>query len=542
MKKYKDCQYPFRVIFLPTYIAITMCLGIFIGQNMVSSIHFNDDITKEVSKFKQIISYIENDYVNEVNMPQLLEKTTKNLLKGLDPHTTYIEYKTAKLMRSQLQGNYEGIGIEFIIFDDTVYVFNVLKNGPSETIGLKLGDKIIKVDDMLISSFMGVTNENIIELLRGPFGTSVSIYVQRKGHDKLIKFDVSRDIIPQYSIDAHYMVDDEVGYIKIDRLTNITYQEFKESLRQLQEQGMKKMIIDLTDNPGGYLQIAVDLIDELLSDRQLIVYTHGKEKKYSEKYYSHIKGDFETGYLVIMIDENSASAAEVIAGALQDHDRALIVGRRSFGKGLVQYPFHLSDGSELRLTISKYYTPSGRCIQRPFDKGFSNYYAESHQRYLTKEMYVSDSIKYDSSLIFKTDKGRTVYGGGGITPDVFVPLDTTYKSEYLRNLIKTASIEEYILKYFQDFEEELEQLTYQEFKTFFSITDKMLDDLKQIGANNRLAFNVIEFDRSKKHIKLLIKAHLARLKWGDKFFYLTMNEQNEIFQIAYSSILKETQK
>ncbi len=522
-----------KAITLPLYIAITLCIGVFIGANMVGSTTSNSSsISKSLSKFRQVLMHIENDYVDEVNSDDLVESAISNMLEELDPHTSYIPARDLELIQSRLEGNYEGIGIEFNIFKDTIHVVTPLSGGPSQKLGIRAGDKIIKVDGEVVAG-IGITNQKVVETLRGPGGSEVTVSIKRKGEKELMDFTIERDVIPQYSVDVSYMVDEKIGYIKIARFANSTYLEFKEALLKLQDQGMEKLVLDLTGNPGGYLNRAVQIADEFLSGRQMIVYTDGKEKRYIEEHHSGDEGDFEKGSLVIMVDEGSASASEIVAGAIQDHDRGLIVGRRSFGKGLVQLPIDLNDGSELRLTISRYYTPSGRSIQKQYTEGnLDEYYREAYERYTNGELYTSDSIKFIDSLAFKTDKGRIVYGGGGITPDAFVPLDTTQNTRYLNRLFSTNSIQEYTVKYAQENRDKLLDMEFKAFKTYFEVSDDMLKDLIVVAEGNNLKFNEKEFNRSKKLLKQLTKAYIARGVWDNEGFYPIFNEQDEIFMKA----------
>jgi len=519
-----------QAIRLPLYIAITLCIGVLIGANMAGSTSApTSDFMNSLNKFRQVLTHIENDYVDEVDSEKLVESAISNMLEELDPHTSYIPAKELELIQSRLEGNYEGIGIEFNIFKDTIRVVSPLSGGPSEKLGIRAGDKIVKVDDETVAG-IGITNQKVVELLRGPGGSEVTISIKRKGENDLIDFTIERDVIPQYSVDVSYMVDDEIGYIKIARFANSTYLEFKEALFKLKDQGMNKLVIDLTGNPGGYLNRAVEIADEFLSGRQMIVYTDGKEKRYVEEHFSGEEGDFEVGSLVIMMDEGSASASEIVAGAVQDHDRGLIVGRRSFGKGLVQLPIDLNDGSELRLTISRYYTPSGRSIQKMYTSGdLDDYYMEAYNRFENGEVYSSDSIKFDDSLSYKTDKGRIVYGGGGIAPDYFVALDTTQNTRYLNRLFNTNSLQEYTVNYAETNMDRLAEMGFESFYNSFEVTEAMLQDLVATGEANGLSLNEKEFNRSKQLLKQLTKAYIARGIWENDGFYPIFNQQDEIF-------------
>lgn len=518
---------------LPLYIAITLSVGVFIGANMAgSSTTPTTDFKNSLNKFRQVLTHIENDYVDDVDSDVLVESAITNMLEELDPHTSYIPAKELELIQSRLQGNYEGIGVEFNIFKDTIQVVTPLSGGPSQKLGIRAGDKIIRVDGDVVAG-IGINNQRVIELLRGPGGSEVTVGILRDGEDELIDFTIIRDVIPQYSVDVSYMVDDEIGYIKVARFANSTYLEFKEALLTLKDQGMKKLVIDLTGNPGGYLNRAVQIADELLAGRQMIVYTDGKEKRYVEEHYSGEAGDFEVGSLVIMMDEGSASASEIVAGAVQDHDRGLIVGRRSFGKGLVQMPIDLNDGSELRLTISRYYTPSGRSIQKTYQGGnLEDYYMEAYERFENGELYSQDSIKVNDTLAFTTDKGRIVYGGGGITPDFFVSLDTAENSRYLNRLFSTNSLQEYTVTYSQDNRDELVAMGLDAYRSSFEVSDEMLDALVATAVGNKLPFKENEFNRSKEMIKLLTKAYIARGIWDNQGFYPIFNEQDEIYNRA----------
>jgi len=521
-----------NAIRLPLYIAMAIAIGIFIGANMADGSGSADNLYKSVYKFRQVLSHIQNDYVDEVDTEELSETAITEMLAKLDPHSVYIPAKDLEITQSQLEGNFEGIGIEFNIFKDTIHVVSPLSGGPSEALGIMPGDQIIKVDGENVAG-IGMTNRKVIEMLRGERGSKVEVEIKRNGIKELIPYSITRDVIPQYSVDVSYMVDDEVGYIKISRFAATTYMEFKEALAKLQNAGMKKLIIDLAGNPGGYMEPAVKLADELLSGNQLIVYTKGKEVRHNAEYFSQVKGDFETGPVIVLVNEGSASASEIVSGALQDHDRALIVGRRSFGKGLVQMPITLNDGSAMRLTISRYYTPSGRCIQKPYESGdFEDYQMEYYERFQNGEIYSKDSIKVNDSLTFKTDKGRTVYGGGGITPDYFVPLDTTTNSRYLTRLFNSNSVAEFSLKYADENRDKLEKISFSDYKKNFEITDDILDQLKAVGEQNGVKFNKSDFEKSKPALKDYTKAFIARNIWKNEGFYPIFNQQNEIYQKA----------
>jgi carboxyl-terminal processing protease len=517
---------------LPLYIGLAIAVGIFIGANMAGgSTSGGDKIYASFQKFRQVISHIENDYVDEVDTDKLVESAVEEMLGKLDPHSVYISKEDLEISQSQLQGKFEGIGIEFNIFKDTINVVSPLSGGPSEALGIRPGDKIIKVDGENVAG-TSITNREVISKLRGEKGSEVEVLIKRKGEIELMYYTIERDVIPQFSVDVAYMAADDIGYIKINRFSATTYDEFQTSLKMLKSQGMEKLILDLTSNPGGYMDPAVKIADEFLKDDQMIVYTKGKESRHNTQYVSKRKGEFEEGPIVVLIDEGSASASEIVSGALQDHDRAIVVGRRSFGKGLVQLPIALSDGSAMRLTISRYYTPSGRSIQKPYDAGLQDYQLEYYDRFKSGEMYSADSIKFNDSLIFKTDAGRNVYGGGGIMPDYFVPLDTAGSSRLLSRLFNSNSMSEFCLKYYNDNKKELDNISYKDYRASFEVTDTILQNLLQVGKENGVDSNEKEFIKSTPLLKIYTKAYIARNIWQNDGFFPIFNEQNEILNKA----------
>ncbi|WP_028981514.1 S41 family peptidase [Sporocytophaga myxococcoides] len=521
----------------PIFLALAVICGIFIGAVMNSDGSKNN-ITQSFKRYYEILNYVENDYVDTVNMDELVDFSIVKMLEKLDPHTAYIPKKDIDIARSQLEGDFEGIGIEFNIIKDTIYVVAPISGGPSEAVGLMAGDKIVKVDDKSVAG-AGITNGDVFSKLRGPKGTKVKVTIVRKNAKKPLDFVITRDKIPTYSVDVSYMVDQTTGYIKVSRFSANTYTEFKQALTGLKAKGMKQLIIDLKDNPGGYMDRATRIVDELLDDRKLIVYTDGKDPRYDSRIEAYMNGDFEKGPVIVLINEGSASASEIVSGALQDNDRALIVGRRSFGKGLVQMPIPLSDGSELRLTISRYYTPSGRSIQKPYDKNNTDdYSSDLLKRYQHGEFFHADSIKFNDSLKYKTTKGRYVYGGGGIMPDIFVPRDTTAFTTYLVELFNKNIIREYTLDYFSNNKEELQKMTFEEFKKSFTVTDKMLKEVVDLATRSGVKYKESDFNKSRNMLKNNIKAYIGRSVWGNSGFYPIINETDEI----YLSALKQWDK
>ncbi len=516
---------------LPLFIALAVICGVLIGAGTANKEGVGN-ISGSYMRFLEVINYIDKDYVDTVNVDELVDYSITQMLENLDPHTAYIPKKDVDIARSQLEGDFEGIGIEFNIIKDTIYVVAPISGGPSEQVGLQAGDKIIKVDGELIAG-KTITNNDVFKKLRGNKGTKVVVSIKRRGATSLIDYTIVRDKIPTYSVDAFYMIDDKTGYIKVNRFAANTYEEFSTALQELKKAGMTQLILDLKDNPGGYMDKAIKMADDFISDNHLIVYTDGKDKKYDSRHNSSKFGDFEKGALIVLINEGSASASEIVSGALQDNDRALVVGRRSFGKGLVQMPIPLTDGSELRLTISRYYTPSGRSIQKPYDsKHTEDYATELTKRFEKGEYFHADSIKFVDSLKFKTVHGRVVYGGGGIMPDYFVPRDTTAFTPYLVDLFNQNAIREYTLNYYSTNKAILSKMDYADYKNNFHVTEKMLSELKALATKSGVKHNEKEYNISKAYIRLNVKAYIARSVWGTKGFYPIYNETDEIYREA----------
>jgi carboxyl-terminal processing protease len=516
---------------MPLILTLGLAAGIFIGATVVENEPGERSFLSGIMKFREVITYIDKAYVDEVNTDELVETAIVKMLEKLDPHTVYIPKKEAELSNVELKGEFEGIGIEFNILKDTIYVVAPISGGPSEKVGLMAGDKIVTVDGETVAG-IGINNNMVFDLLRGPKGTKVTVGVKRRSSKDLLNFTIVRDKIPRTSVDAGYMIDQEIGYIKVSRFAATTYDEFMEQLTRLKNEGMKKLILDLQGNPGGYMDRAINIADEFLKDNVLIVSQSGKEKRYNAEYRAYRKGLFEDGVVIVLIDEGSASGSEIVAGALQDNDRALIVGRRSFGKGLVQSPITLSDGSELRLTISRYYTPTGRSIQKPYEEGLSEYQEDQRRRFEHGEFFHADSIKFNDSLVYKTKKGRPVYGGGGIMPDFFVPLDTSYSSSYYMKLFYSNALREYTLSYYEQNKKTLDKMQFADYRKNFVVNEKMLNDLIKLAESADVPFDSDGFERSKDLIKTIIKAQIARSVWKNEGYFPIINETNEILQQA----------
>ncbi|MBL4593049.1 MAG: PDZ domain-containing protein, partial [Flavobacteriales bacterium] len=512
-------------------------LPILISQ-VGSSQYIQSDASK---KFDALLQYVNYAYVDSTDDNKLVENAIVAVLKELDPHSVYIPKEELKKMNEPLVGNFEGVGIQFNILHDTLVVVSPISGGPSEKVGLRAGDKIIEVDGENIAG-IGLQNSDVQKKLRGKKGTKVNVGIKRRSIKEILNFTITRDKIPIYSVDASYMAAPEIGYIKISRFAKNTIYEFRESLARLKSQNMKHLIIDLRGNGGGYLKTAIQLADEVLDDKKLIVYTEGN-KNPKQEYYTTTRGGFEKGKLVVLIDEGSASASEIVSGAIQDYDRGLIVGRRSFGKGLVQKPFSLPDGSAIRLTVARYHTPSGRCIQRPYDNGKEEYYKEFSRRFENGEYMNEDSIALPDSLQFKTlNSKRTVYGGGGIMPDVFVPIDTTMSSDYFGKVNRKGLLNEFALTYMDSHRKEL-QAKYNDiasFKESFNAEEEVLNDFIAYATKNDVEKNEEQINTSKKLIVIRLKALIARNLWDTSAYFQIANDLNDSYLKAIEEINSNT--
>lgn len=481
-------------------------------------------------------------YVDEVNEDELVEEAITSMLEKLDPHSTYTNAEEAKKMNEPLQGEFEGIGIQFQMMEDTLLVVQPVSGGPSEKVGILAGDRITAVEDTLIAG-VKMSTEDIMSRLRGPKGSIVRLTVIRRGLDEPLYFDVKRDKIPIYSLDASYMATPTTGYIRLNRFGANTVEEFQTALSKLQKEGMKNLILDLQGNGGGYLNAAIDLANEFLPQKSLIVYTEGKASKRSN-FYAKGNGNFQEGKLVVLVDEYSASASEIVSGAIQDWDRGTIVGRRTFGKGLVQRPIDLPDGSMIRLTIARYYTPSGRCIQKPYEQGEGEAYdKELAERLAHGELMHADSIHLPDSLMFKTKQlGRTVYGGGGIMPDYFVPIDTTLYSDYHRDLVAKGVVIKTTLNYIEKNRKALTKnyRKFEEFNKKFEVGEELLAELRKEGEKSGVPFNEAQYTLSLPRIKTQLKALIARDIWEMNEYYQVMNQTDNVVQQALEIIEKES--
>lgn len=488
---------------------------------------------------------ITNLYVDKVDEDKLVEEAIIKMLAQLDPHSTYNNAEEVKKMNEPLQGNFEGIGVQFQMIEDTLLVIQPVSNGPSEKAGILAGDRIVAVNDSAIAG-VKMSTEDIMSRLRGPKDSEVKLTIVRRGVDDQLYFTVKRDKIPILSLDASYMIQPKTGYIRINRFGATTAEEFAEALKSLQKKGMKDLILDLQGNGGGYLNAAIDLANEFLKQKELIVYTEGRAARRSD-FFAKGTGNFKNGRLIILVDEYSASASEIVTGAIQDWDRGVVVGRRTFGKGLVQRPIDLPDGSMIRLTIARYYTPSGRCIQKPYDSTANldgrltgensqdKYNQELIDRFNHGEMIHADSIHFADSLKAQTKRmGRTVYGGGGIMPDFFVPIDTTQYTDYHRNLVAKGVVIKATTDYIEKHRKEL-QNKYKKFEAFnekFEIDDNFLAEIRTLADKEKIKFDEKQYNQSLPLIKTQLKALIARDLWDMNEYFQVMNSTNQSVQQA----------
>jgi carboxyl-terminal processing protease len=527
--------------FQPLWVAVLLIAGIFIGKYAVTDIHPTHE-SSVANRVAEILHYIEKDYVDTVDTEYLVEQGIQQMLEKLDPHTVFIPPKEISMAHAQLEGNFEGVGIEFYIYKDSIVVASPIADGPSAKAGIEAGDKIVMVDSVMMAG-VGITSNDVFKKLRGPQGSPVKVSVKRPEQKQLLFFTIIRGKIPTSSLDAAYMEQDSVGYIKISRFSETTFNDFHSQLIKLKDEGMKNLILDLRDNPGGYLDMATKMADQFLPEGNLIVYTQGKNSKANIKQYASSIGDFEVGNLVVLINQGSASASEIVAGAIQDNDRGLVVGSRSFGKGLVQRPIELSNGAELRLTTSRYYTPSGRCIQKPYDSEHPEEYGmELSKRYQHGEYFNADSIQFADSLKFKTKKGRTVYGGGGIMPDFFVPHDTSEYTTYALNLLNDNFMRTYLLEYYATHKLLLQKLNLEKLANGNSLTEKITQDLLKKADKNGIAFRNKDYQKSKRLIHASVRAYLAKYIFGASAYYQVLNKTDKTFQKAISTLHSDRAK
>ena len=530
--------------FLPLFFALVLIIGIFVGirlnrnsqQNQLLQLFSNEK--NNTNKLDELLDYVLREYVDTLNRDSLTDVTIETLLGNLDPHSAYIPASDLQATNEPLNGNFEGIGIEFNLLRDTIYVVTAIPGGPSEKAGLKSGDKIIFVDGKKVAG-VNITNEMVFKNLKGKGGTIVKIGVLRYGTSTIEYFKITRGKIPIFSVDAAYMMDSITGFIKISRFASTTYKEFDDALSKLEKIGMKQLVLDLRGNPGGFLDAAIDISDEFLPKGKMIVYTQGKNRPRQNSIASE-KGRFEKQKLAILIDENSASASEIVAGAVQDNDRGVIIGRRSFGKGLVQEQTEFKDGSAIRLTIARYFTPSGRCIQKPYENGrIEDYYQDEMERYDNGELVNADSVKLNKKLKYTTPAGKVVYGGGGIMPDYFIPIDTTKVSRYISELLYKNLINDFALEYVNKNRAQLKYTNAKEFNQQFKVNTPLINELKSYANKNNIKSSASDLGKGLDLLSTHLKAYIAKDIFNQEAWFFVKNANDDACKKALLMLSKK---
>lgn len=527
----RSAPFPIHVL---TLVSFTVLLATASAQDQTGA---------AASKLESLLYHIDRMYVDEVNKDELVEAAIVRMLEQLDPHSVYIPKEELEEVNEPLKGNFDGIGVQFNLVRDTIYVVDAIAGGPSERLGIRSGDRIITINDTVVAG-VGFRNSDVMSRLRGRKGTKVKVGIQRRAEPDLLEFVITRDKIPIFSVEAAYMATPKVGYIKVSRFSATTMKEFRSKLGELRSAGMQDLILDLQGNGGGYLRTAIEMADEFLGDRRLIVYTEGRNAPRDETFATK-EGGFEKGRLVVLVDEGSASASEIVSGAVQDWDRGLIVGRRSFGKGLVQRPVMLPDGSAVRLTISRYFTPSGRCIQKSYEEGVEAYQREKNQRLLAGELTSADSLHPADTVKYYTMNKRVVYGGGGISPDIFVPIDTSQSSNYFGQLVRRGALNTFALQYVDQHRSELLRAhpDARHFLGSFMVTDDLRKDLVAHGAREGIEPDENGIARSLELLDTRLKALIARDLWDTSAYWMVINAENPVdrsFQRALDALTDNT--
>ena len=524
-------------IWLPFLLAIVMAGGILIGTKLQKAplIHITTEPSETETlegsngQIEELIRYIEARYVDEVNREELVEHAINSVLEQLDPHSNYISASQLKDVNEVLEGNFEGVGIEFLIVEDTILVVAPLSGGPSEAVGIMAGDKIVMIEDSIVAG-KPIENQDVIKLLKGPKDSKVRVGIKRIGEKDLIEFVIKRDEIPINSVDVSYMLDNQTGYVKISRFSSTTYREFMEGVEDLVEnQEMKHLVIDLRQNPGGYLKEATNMLSQLFDKKgELLVYTEGRSTNKNE-YKSTGKPFFDIDNVSVLIDEGSASASEILAGAVQDLDRGLVIGRRSFGKGLVQEQYNLRDGAALRLTVARYFTPSGRSIQKPYGVN-TDYDADVAKRFESGELVEGDSVLRGDSTIFYTSEGRLVFGGGGITPDIFVPIDTLLYDDYYISL--RQYLPQFVYRYVENNRQDIPTEELKLFNSQFDVDDQLIEEYNDYAVSKGFKLDEEAFQKIKAPFKRLLKARIARQLFKEEGFFYIWNQDDPAVQEA----------
>jgi len=527
----KSSRHP---IWLPLAIAVAVVVGIFLGSHFASV----RPVADNDRKLNAILNLIAQDYVDTTNLNDLIELSIPDILSNLDPHTSYFSAEELKAATEDLNGSFSGIGISFVMVNDTIGVVEVIPGGPSEKVGIMAGDRIVTIDDS-VATGEKMTNGAVMKRLRGAKGSKVKLGIQRQNTSKTLTFTVTRGDIPINTVDAAYMIDKNTGYIKVNQFGRHTYDEFITAMASLAEEGAKRYMIDLRGNGGGFMEMAVLMVNEFLPANQPIVFTKGRYKRDDSEVWSDGNGSFQDAEVAVLIDEFSASASEIFAGALQDNDRGLIVGCRSFGKGLVQKEFVLPDSSAIRLTTARYYTPSGRCIQKDYKKGMLNYEKELLDRYMHGEIYSRDSMKIDKSQVFTTLNGRTVYGGGGIVPDIFVARDTSGITSYYIEVANAGMLQRYAFNYCNNNRATLTKMSdYMQFLRMAPSDDALVNDFVDYAARNGVTPRWYYINQSHDVIVTNLKALIARDIFGNQAFYPILNRNDVTVQTALKALNK----
>jgi carboxyl-terminal processing protease len=515
--------------YLPVLLFGAIAFGVLLGSILdfpIPKANFSQKNHK--AKLNRLIDFIDNEYVDAINTDSIVDLTVTNILDKLDPHSVYVPASEQLAVSESMQGNFVGIGVSFYMYKDSVAVIQPVANSPSEKAGIKAGDRILYANNYKLFG-RKLPTDTLFSKLKGEEGSKVALTIYRKSENKTFKINVKRDVVPLKSVDVAVLLNSSLGYIKINRFAETTYDEFKQGLQKLQKQGAKNLVIDLRENGGGYLETAVAIADEFLKNNEIIVVTKNKNKKV-DKTLATAGGIFETGKVAILIDENSASASEILAGAIQDNDRGLIIGRRSFGKGLVQREMNFNDGSAVRLTIARYYTPSGRSIQKPYKKGDSEtYFNDFEKRFEAGELYNKDSIKIADTLKFKTKKGKIVFGGGGIVPDVFVPIETQKGQEGLLYLLQSGVVGNFIFEQIDSNRNELKKLNFDQLLSKINKTDLYFNSFEKFLLKNDVDLNL---SKNKTIVKRYLSAEFARQLFDEQKYYEILIKQDAMIKMA----------
>ncbi|NEW83979.1 MAG: S41 family peptidase [Mariniphaga sp.] len=527
------------VIWMPVFLAVAIIAGVFLGAKLQSRLQLSARTTQAngANKVSLIMSLIEGNYVDTVDSKKIVEAAIPEILKQLDPHTVYIPAKDMQEVSEEMSGNFSGIGVQFSIQNDTIMVIDVISGGPSQKLGIRAGDRIVKVNDSIMAG-VKVTNEKVLKKLRGDKGSKVNVSIARKGFPELIPYEIKRGEIPLTSVDVSYMIDSKTGYIKVGRFAEKTYEEFMSGVDQLEKSGADQIIIDLRGNPGGYLGAVIKMVSEFLDKGELVVYTEGRTQP-KRSFNTEKKGSYFGKKVVVLVDEYSASASEIFAGAIQDNDRGTIIGRRTFGKGLVQEQIPFYDGSAIRLTVARYYTPAGRCIQKSYKKGLEDYYGDLNRRYAHGEFEQKDSIQYSDTLKYYTRMKRVVYGGGGIMPDLFVAADTTGFSPYYLKITQKGLVYQYAFDYSDKYRNELGKMkTGKEFETYL-LQHKILSSFTDFATKKGIATDTKGLAISGKIIEAQLMAYISRNIIGEVGFYSVISKLDPTLKEALKAFDKK---